>query len=68
LNNKNISKKELEEFRKIIRETGSLKYSEDLARDFAKNALKIVKKINFKNKDAEEFFTGIVEYIINRKI
>lgn len=68
LNKKNISKKELEEFRNVIRETGSLKYSEDLAKSFADKSLKIVKKINFKNEDAKEFFTGIISYIINRKI
>lgn len=68
LNNKNISKKELEEFRNVIIETGSLEYSENLAKSFANKSLKIVKKINFKNKNAEKFFTGIINYIVNRKI
>ncbi|MFA6353966.1 MAG: polyprenyl synthetase family protein [Candidatus Paceibacterota bacterium] len=68
LNKKNISKKELEEFRKVIRKTGSLAYSEKLARSFAKKALTALIKINFKNKEAKEFFTGIVNFIIDRKV
>ncbi len=68
LNNKNISKKEIEEFRKVIRETGSLEYSEKLAKSFAEEALIALTKINFKNKEAKEFFTGIVNYIIDRKV
>ncbi|MFH1201095.1 MAG: polyprenyl synthetase family protein [bacterium] len=68
LNKKNISKKEIEKFRKVIRETGSLAYSENLAKNLANEALENLAKINFKNSQAEEFFTGIVDYIINRKI
>lgn len=68
LNKKNISKKEIEEFRKVIRETGSLEYSENLAKSFASKALGALKKIDFKNNQAKEFFTGIADYIINRKI
>ncbi|MFA5840916.1 MAG: polyprenyl synthetase family protein [Candidatus Paceibacterota bacterium] len=68
LNNKNISKKELEEFRNIIIKTGSLKYSEDLAKSFANEAKKNLVKINFKDNNAKNFFTGVVDYIVNRKI
>jgi|SRR3989339_1198963 len=68
LGKKSISKKEIEKFRKIIRETGSLEYSEKLARNFAQDALDALAKINFKNNQAKEFFTGIVDYIINRKV
>jgi geranylgeranyl diphosphate synthase type I len=68
LNKKNISKKEIEEFRKIIRETGSLEYSENLAKKLGKEALGALKKIDFKNKESKEFFTNIIDYIINREV
>jgi len=68
LNKKNISQKEIEAFRKVIRETGSLEYSENLAKRFASEALGALAKIDFKNNDANQFFTGIADYIINRKV
>ncbi len=68
LGKKNISKKEIEKFKKVIRETGSLEYSENLAKNFAQEALVALKKIDFKNAQAKEFFTSIVDFIINRKV
>jgi len=68
LNKKNISKKEMEKFRNVIKETGSLEYSENLARNFAQEALDALAKIDFKNNQARKFFAGIVDYIVNRKV
>ena len=68
LDKKNISKKEIEEFRKVIRETGSLAYSESLAKSFGGESLNALVKIDFKDDQAKEFFTNIVDYIVNRKV
>lgn len=68
LGKENISKKEIEEFKKIIKETGSLKYSENLAKGFAGEALNALLNIDFKDENAKRFFTGIVDYVINREL
>ena len=65
LNKKNISKKEIEKFKKIVKKTGSLEYSENLAKGFASEALNALIKINFKDNSAKKFFTDIVDYIIS---
>ena len=57
---------ELEEFKEIIVKTGSLEYSEKLCEKLAKESLKALSKVDFKNKEAEVFLKGIAEYIINR--
>lgn len=67
LNKKDLSKKELEEFRKIIKETGSLEYCQNLAKNFVNESLLALEKIDFKNKEAEFFLKGIARYIIERE-
>ncbi len=68
LNKKDISRKEIEELRRVIRKTGSLEYSENLARRFTQEALGALLKIDFKNNQAKEFFTGIMNYVVERKV
>lgn len=68
LNKEDLSKKEIQEFRDIVRETGSLEYSENLAKDFVSEALEALAKIDFKNKEAQEFLTGIADYIVSREV
>jgi geranylgeranyl diphosphate synthase, type I len=67
LNKENISEKEVEDFRQIVRETGSLEYSEKLARELTEEALQALNEIDFKSVEAKEFFSGIAEYIVNRE-
>jgi geranylgeranyl diphosphate synthase type I len=68
LNKKYISEEEIQEFRNIVEETGALEYSENLAKDFVSEALEALAKIDFKNKEAEKFLTGIADYIVNREL
>jgi len=60
-NDLNLAK--LEKFRKVIVETNSLKYSENLAEKFSKQAIKIVGEIKTKNNLPEDFLLKIAEYI-----
>ena len=65
---KNLTPKEIDEFRIVIQETGSLKYSQELAANFIQEALRAIKKIDCKNKEAKEFLVGIADYMLNREV
>jgi len=67
LGKKDLTEDELEKFREIIRETGSLDYSRVLAEKFVSEALEAIKGINFKNEEAKFFLEGIARYIIKRE-
>ena len=67
LGNRELTKKDLTRFRKVVIDTGSLEYSQKLCKKLVKKALAALKKIEFKNKEAEVFLKGIAEYIINRE-
>lgn len=67
LGNKNLTKKQLAEFRQIVIDTGSLDYSQKKCEKLVKRALKALQKITFCNEKAAIFFNGIAEYIIDRK-
>lgn len=62
-----LSAKELEIFRQVIKETGSLEYSQKLAGKFIQESIAALRKIEFKNKKAEEFLSGIAEYMLSRE-
>lgn len=68
LGKKDLTKKEVEIFRAIIRETGSLEYSQKLAEKLVIKSLAALKNIKFKNNEARNFLTGIAEYIIKREV
>jgi geranylgeranyl diphosphate synthase, type I len=68
LGKKDLTKNELEEFRQVIRKTGSLEYCQKLSEKFVGEALEALKEIKFKNKEAKEFLEGIAEYIIKREV
>ncbi|HRY82315.1 MAG TPA: polyprenyl synthetase family protein [Candidatus Moranbacteria bacterium] len=68
LGKKDLSKNELEEFRQVIRETGSLEYCQNLSEKFVAEALEALKKIKFKNEEAKKFLEGIAQYIIKREV
>jgi len=59
---------DIEEFKKIIIDTGSLEYSEELARKFVAKGLDALERADIKNKTAKEFLAGIAEYIVNREV
>ncbi len=65
---KNLTEQEVEIFREIVRETGSLEYSQKLAEKLVKESLSAIKKIDFKNAEAKIFLEGIAEYIIKREV
>lgn len=68
LGKKDLAKKEVEKFRAIVRETGSLEYSQKLAEKLVAKSLAALKNIEFKNNEAKNFLTGIAEYIIKREV
>lgn len=61
----NITKQEIEEFQKIVIETGSLKYSKDLAHKYIETAMKTISQANINKKTKKELI-DIARYIINR--
>jgi geranylgeranyl diphosphate synthase type I len=63
-----ISQKQLKEFRQIITDTGALKHSQKKGNKMVNEAICALDKISFANEDAETFFKGIAEYIVNREI
>ncbi|HHX58680.1 MAG TPA: polyprenyl synthetase family protein [Candidatus Moranbacteria bacterium] len=67
LGKNNLTEKELNAFRQIVVETGSLDYSQKKCTKLIQEALDALQKINFKNKKSATFFNGIAEYIVSRK-
>jgi geranylgeranyl diphosphate synthase, type I len=68
LGKNDINKDEIEEFRKIIIETGALDYANNLCQELVKKALSSLEKINIKNEEAKVFLQGIADYIIKRQV
>jgi geranylgeranyl diphosphate synthase type I len=67
LGKKNLAMKEIEKFRNIIRDTGSLEYARKISTDFiyqGKNAIESAKI----NREAKDFLTGIADYMISREV
>lgn len=64
---KDISNGEVEEFRAIIKDTGSLDYSKKLAQSLVAEGLNELGKISFKNEQSRIFLEGIAKYIIERE-
>ncbi len=67
LGKKNLSIDELENFRKIIIETGSLKYARNLSYKFVNQGKKAIEKADI-NEDAKDFLFGIADYMVKREI
>lgn len=65
---KDLDLSELKIFRRIIKDTGSLKYSQDLSSDLIEKALVTLEKHKFENAEAQLFLKGIAEYIIKREV
>jgi geranylgeranyl diphosphate synthase type I len=66
LGNKNLTKKQFESVREIIKETGSLNHSQKIAKDLITQAKTPIEKSNFK-AEAKEFLIGIADYMLERK-
>lgn len=67
LGKKDASKDDIELFRKAIRETGSLEYSQQLAANYAAEGIKAAKSSDFP-KNVKEFLIGIADYIVKREV
>ena len=67
LGKKDASQKEINLFREIVKNTGSLKYSQDLAKKYVAEGKGAITKSNFDQK-TQEFLTGIADYIVNREV
>jgi len=65
LGKKNITPKQLSMVRKIIKDTGSLEYSQDLAKKLVKQAKSAIIKSNFK-KEGKQFLLEIADYMLER--
>jgi hypothetical protein len=52
----------------VIAETGSLAYCQDLSEKFVKESLLALEEIKVKNREAENFFRGMAEYMVKREI
>jgi len=66
LGKKDLTSGELENFREIIKETGSLAYCRNLADNLAEESLEALAEMKFKNNQAETFLAGLPEYIVSR--
>jgi len=63
---KDITPKELEEARRIIKDTDSLAYSQNLAFELVKKGKKAVSKIT-KNRELQEVFLSLADFVIGRE-
>ncbi|MBI5356615.1 polyprenyl synthetase family protein, partial [Candidatus Collierbacteria bacterium] len=64
------SRKNLDDAKQAVIDSGSLKYSNDLARRYASKAAKTASKLRSLNLNAEsiDYIQGIAEYMVNRKV
>ena len=67
LGKENVSEKEIELFRETVKNTGSLKYSQDLARKYVEEGKRAVEKSNFDQR-TKQFLIGIADYIVSREV
>ena len=67
LGKRNVTEKEIEIFRNIVRKTGSLLYSQNLAKKYVEKGKLAVEKSDF-DKDTKDFLMGIADYIVNREV
>lgn len=63
---KNATLKEIEEARDIIQKTGSLEYSQKLARRLVEKGKKAVPKLT-KKKELQEVFSSLADFIVERE-
>jgi geranylgeranyl diphosphate synthase, type I len=68
LGKKDLDKKELEEFRQAISDSGSLDYCQKMSEGFVQKALEALGNIDFENEEARLFFEGIAQYMVKREV
>jgi len=66
LGKKNISSEEINEFQKVIMDSGALKYARQKAEKYAQKAKRTVKKIS--NLEGQKFLENLADYIIRREV
>ena len=67
LGKNNLTASDVEKFRGIIKETGSLNYAQNLARKFIFQSKQEIKKAKI-SKEAKDFLLGIADYMIDREV
>jgi len=69
LGNKKAPRDDVEHVKKIIRQTGALDYVKEKASNLAKPAIgEILKESEIFTAEAIEFFSGLAEFVLNRKL
>jgi geranylgeranyl diphosphate synthase, type I len=67
LGNKDVTDKEIEIFRQVVRDTGSLEYSQKMAKNLVQKGKRALENADI-NKEAKAFLAGIADYIVNREV
>jgi geranylgeranyl diphosphate synthase, type I len=67
LGNKNLKFHEIEEFRKVIIDTGSLDYARKMATDLIYQGKIAAEEMKI-NREAKEFLAGIADYMVKREL
>lgn len=67
LGKKDATSQEIEKYRDIIRRTGSLEYSQNLAQKLVEKGKQALQKSSIQ-KETREFLTGIADYIVSREV
>jgi geranylgeranyl diphosphate synthase, type I len=67
LGKKDADQEEINLFREVMKNTGSLKYSQDLAKKYVEKGKVAILKSNFDQK-TQDFLIGIADYIVNREV
>jgi geranylgeranyl diphosphate synthase type I len=71
LGKKDLTAKDLKDFRKVIIDTGSLDYVKNLSEKLVSDGKKVIEKASASikiEKEAKEFILGIADYIISRTV
>lgn len=63
---KDITKKEADKVRQIIKDTGALSYNQKIAKAYVEKAKRIVYKIT-KNKHLQEVYLTLADFVVNRE-
>lgn len=67
LGKNNCTLQDIENFKKVIIDTGSLEYAQVLSEKLVKQSLIALKSMKMKNDESMEFLRGIAEFIIKRQ-
>ncbi len=67
LGKQDLTQKDLEDVRKVVRDTGALDYCRKNAGDMINTAKKVIAKADFR-KQGKDFLIGIADYMLERKL